>query len=68
MKSTTLFKMGLTVNSFHADTKTRRKHVRTKTDEICPQHTTSTASTYVETRLKGNDKDKKKAKNINSQV
>jgi hypothetical protein len=32
LKSTAHLKMGLTVNAFHANSKTGKKHTRTKTD------------------------------------
>lgn len=34
LKSTSHLKMGLTVNTFHANVKAK-KHTRTKTDELC---------------------------------
>lgn len=36
LKSATLLKLGLTVNSFHAEYKPRKNHCRMKTDEYIP--------------------------------
>lgn len=52
LKSTSNLKMGLTVNTFHANNRTGKKHVRTKTDELCAPETMSTTSIFVEGKLK----------------
>lgn len=47
LKSTAHLKMGLTVNAFHANSKTGKKHTRTKTDELGPAETMSTTSIFM---------------------
>lgn len=63
LKSTAQLKMGLTVSAFHANTNSRtgKKHTRTKTDEIYPPETATTMnSVMMETKLKFSDHDKDK--------
>lgn len=68
LKSTAHLKMGLTVNTFHANTKTRKKHCRTKTDELFAPESMSTTAVFLEGKLKSFGQDRMNSRKTNSEV